>query len=357
MFKDTVVGLEIGKNSIKLISGNYTMGKFSIRKCLLIDTPDNVFLPNDTIDRNVLAAYIKELFKVNKFKRKNLSLSVNTSKTVLRERVLPKAGLEELRNISKFEIEQFLPYSVEDFVVDYRILDVGTDESKESLNALVAAVPKEIVESYVLTAKKCGFAIKSVQIYSDCISRFMEYYDVYPSQNVLFVDIGARMSHLTIFKNNKYFASFNSDLGGDEATRSYAMESHIEWKDAEQKKIESSLALNKDLFDTDSLSGFDFKKPVIMNDFCDSVGTEISRVINFFRTRKVSGIIHKVVLLGGGSAIKEMDTYLQGILGVDVEYFKMPEKIVIPKDVSPETIKNIGKLVPAIGAVLRGGRH
>ena len=356
MLNNTIIGLEIGKSTIKLVLGNSSMGKLNIKKCKIVKTPDNAFLPNDSIDKDVLSQYLRNVFKENKLKRKKIHISLNTDKTVLRERVLPKAGLEELREISKFEIEQFLPYSVNDFVVDYRILNIGTDENEESLNALVAAVPRDIIDSYVFSTKKCGCAIKSIDIYSDCLSRFMEYYNVYPEENVLIVDIGARMTHLTIFKDNKYFANFNSDFGGDEATKILAEENSLEAEEAEHNKIELGLAINKDLFDVDSLSGFGFKQSLLLNDFCDSIGSEISRVMNFFRTRKTSGIIHKVVLLGGGSEIKEMDKYLQGILGVEVEYFKLPDNLNMPKDSLEASVKNIGRFVPAIGAALRG-RH
>jgi hypothetical protein len=58
-------------------------------------------------------------------------------------------------------------------------------------------------------------------------------------------------------------------------------------------------------------------------------------------------------LLGGGSGIKEMDKYLQGILGVDVEYITKPEKMNLPSDISEISSEDLGKIAPAIGAILR----
>jgi type IV pilus assembly protein PilM len=353
MFNDTLVGLEIGRHTLKLVSGNYSMGKFILKSHSIIEKPDRAFFPNDVLNHEIMAPYLKEVFRANKISRKNFHIVINTDKTILRERVLPKAGMAELHNISKFEIEQFLPYSVDDFVVDFRVLSVGTEESEESLNTLVAAVPRDIIDSHMIASKKCGFRIKTINIYSECLGRFMESFTPYPDENVLIVDVGAHLTRLTIFKNNKYFATFNSDLGGEEATRQLAREHHLDLKEAETKKINMGLAMTKEFFDKKSLSGFDFNQSILITDYCDSLGAEISRVINFFRTRKISGIIHRVVLIGGGSQIKEMDKYLQGILGVDVDYFIKSDRMNSLGNNTETDFADLDKIIPAIGAILR----
>ena len=353
MLNNTMTGMEIGKRSIKFVTGNYSMGKFILKKHHVVATPEHAFLTNEALDPEVIGPYLKEIFKANKISKKNVHIVINTGKTVLRERLLPKAQLTDLRSISKFEIEQFLPYEVDDFVVDYRVLSIGTEENEDSLNALIAAVPKDIIDSYLLSSKKCGCAIKSINVYSDCLGKFIENYMPYPEENILVVDVGAKLARLTIFKNNKYFASFNSNLGGEEATRRLAKENHLGIEDAENQKITMGLAMAKELFDKNSLSGFSIDKTALLTDYCDSLGAEISRVINYFRTRKISGIIHRVVLIGGGSEIKEMDKYLQGLLGVDVEYFKKLEKINLYSNDSKNVLNDIGRIAPAMGAILR----
>ncbi len=353
MLSNTVVGMEIGKRSIKIASGSFSMGKFVLKKHYVVETPDNAFLANGALNPEVAGPYIKEIFKAKKLKRKNVHVAINTDKAILRERILPKARLDDLRNISKFEIEQFLPYSVDDFVVDYKILSIDSEEGEDVINALVAAIPKDIIESYIATSKKCGFTIKSINVYSDCLGKFFENYLPYPDENILVVDVGASLARLIIFKNNKYFASFNSNLGGDEATKLLARDQRLGIKEAEEKKISTGLAMSKDLFSKNSLSEYISDESVLMTDYCDSLGSEISRVINYFRTRKISGIIHRVVLIGGGTKLKEMDKYLQGLLGVDVEYFNKLDKMNLSASAAKTIHEDIGKIAPAIGAVLR----
>lgn len=354
MFDDTLVGLEIGKRTTKIAAGSYKLGKFSLKGCHIVETPEGAFLPDDSLNVEVAAPFMTNLMKDRRIKKNNFHIGINTSKAILRERVLPKAKLEELLEISKFEIEQFLPYSMNDFVVDYRVLEVGTEEGSDGLRALIAAVPRDIIDSYMDVSKKSGFKIRSISIYSECLSRSMKTCNSYPDDNILLVDIGSHLARLTIFRGNSYFASFNSDLGGDAATRRLAEENQLNFEEAEEKKIARGLAMTQDLFDKNSLSGFDFDHSLLMNSYCNELGSEISRVVNFFRTRKFSGIIHRVVLIGGGSEIKGLDTYLQGILGVDVEYFKNTEsQILYGKDFNVP-IEDIGKILPAMGAILRG---
>jgi len=353
MFKNSLVGMEIGKRSIKIITGRFSIGKFVLKGHFVADTPENAFLPNGALDSQVVGPYIEEIFKANKLKKRNVHIVINTDKAILRERVLPKAQLDDLRNISKFEIEQFLPYAVDDFVVDYKILSIDSEDGEDVLNALVSAVPKDIIDSYISTSKICGLTIKSINVYSDCLGKFIENYLPYPDENVLVVDVGASLTRLLIFKDNKYFASFNSDLGGNEATKLLARDQRLGIKEAEEKKVSMGLAMSKDLFSKNSLNEYVSDESVIMTGYCDSLGSEISRVINYFRTRKISGIIHRVVLIGGGSKIKEMDKYLQGMLGVDVEYFSKLDKMNLSQSEANIINQNIGKIAPAIGSVLR----
>ena len=353
MFNNAVVGMEIGKRTIKFVSGSFSMGKFVLKKHFVIDTPDNAFLANGALDSEVAGPYIREIFKANKLNKSNVHVAVNTDKSVLRERILPKAQLQDLRRMAKFEIEQFLPYGVEDFVVDYKILSIDSEDGDDVLNALVAAVPRDIIESYMATSKKCGFTIRSINIYSDCLGKFVENYLPYPDENILVVDVGASLARLIIFKNNEYFASFNSNLGGDEATKLLARDQRLGIKEAEQTKVSMGRAMSKDIYSKNSLNEYISYESVLTTDYCDSLGSEISRVINYFRTRKISGIIHRVVLIGGGSKIKEMDKYLQGMLGVDVEYFDKLQKMNFSASESKTIHEDIGKIAPAIGAVLR----
>jgi len=353
MFSNSMVGMEIGKRTIKIAAGSFSMGKFVLKKHYVVDTPENAFLANGALNPEIAGPYMREIFKTNKLKRNNVHIAINTDKAIIRERVLPKAQLADLRNISKFEIEQFLPYGVEDFVVDYKIMSIDSEEGEDVLNALVAAVPSDIIKSYIATSKKSGFSIKSINIYSDCLGKFIENYLPYPDENILVVDIGASLARLIIFKNNKYFASFNSKLGGDEASKMLARDQRLGIKEAEHKKVSMGLAMAKDLYSKDSLNGYVSDESVLMTDYCDSLGAEISRVINYFRTRKISGIIHRVVLIGGGTRIKEMDKYLQGLLGVDVEYFSKLERMNFSASEAKTIHQNIGKIAPAIGAVLR----
>lgn len=354
MFDNALVGVEIGKHTVKFVSGNYKMGKFVLNSHHLLETPQDAFLPDDSLNTGVMAPFLKRCVKTFNLKRGHFHVTINTSKAILRERILPRAGIVELQEISRYEIEQFLPYAVSDFVVDYRILEIGSEEGENTLRALVAAVPKEIVESYMETARKSGCRIRSVNIYSESLTRCMRRCNPHPEENILFVDIGSHLTRLTIFKQNAYFASFNSELGGDAATQQLAEDHKLDFDVAEERKLSKGLALPRDIFDSSSLSEFDLDHSLSMNDYCDELGAEISRVINFFRTRKFSGIIDRVVLSGGGSRINGMPTYLQGTLGVDVELFESGCDAAFHGKGLLGKSEDAGLILPALGAIIRG---
>jgi len=87
-----------------------------------------------------------------KLKAKDIVFSLPEEKVFLKVIKMPKMTVEELREATVFEVENYIPISVEDVYLDFTILDQGVLDQK----ILIAASPKKVVKNYLSLFEKCG---------------------------------------------------------------------------------------------------------------------------------------------------------------------------------------------------------
>lgn len=347
-FDTASVGIEIGKGTIKAASGVRTKKRWHIRSAVIEETPPAVFKADDSLVPEIAGEVLERLFRKNRLGGSGVRVALNTDKAITRERLLPMAGLKDLSGMAKFEIEPYLPYDLEDFIVDYRILEIQKDKSGgRALRTLIAAIPRTLAESYLETARRGGIKIRSIQIYSDCLALYMSGFNPFPEENLLLADIGSHSTRLTLFRKGRYFAAFTSELGGAAATRMLADQNGLDLTEADVLKIDKGIALADDLRRRE---GSDTGSSPMMNRYCDALADDLSRVSDFFRTRKFSGMVDRVLLTGGGSGIADMDTYLQERIGLRVTRLDKPMPSMLSEHPNPVPTETFRRLIPAIGA-------
>ena len=167
-------GLGISDLSIKIISLR-KKGKFlSLSSWGETRIKPGVIENGEVKDREELSKTIKislEKVKGNKLKTKNVIVSLPEIKAFLQVIKMPKMEENELKTAVPFEAENYIPLPIEKVYLDFEIIRSNSGYSKDHLNILLAAIPKEIVDSYVYCLNKAGLHIKALEIESQSISR------------------------------------------------------------------------------------------------------------------------------------------------------------------------------------------
>lgn len=382
------IGLEIGTAKTKIVIGNCKKDRFDVTGYEVFDTSDGVYTIDDDNDLLRMELPIKEALDRLRIKNGDLYVTINNDKVIIRTRELPRVSPKEMIDIVRFEAENFLPYDIDSFYVDYKVLDevdeqtVGETEDKEIFfNVMIIAAPKDIVNQYIELAKRLKLKLKIVTVYTEASSKFFDKHLLEDSKNNLFVDIGSKFTNMTMFEGRHYFANIKTERGikgmyerlidhhgfnehdvkyylynysGEEKASNKSTsdtvdkikgaivdkESDNTLKDL-QKRLNMIQKANYNLNDSDAdlLSRRDQEYNNLIN--------EISRMVEFFKSRKYGTFVDNIYLFGGGAYLSDFAESVEDILGVPCKSLPKEAFGSIDKD-------NAELMVPAIGACMGG---
>lgn len=148
-----MIGLDIGTYSIKAVE---------IQK-----KNDSLLFSNYKIQRRSAASgslpqELKSFFETVKFSTKNVAISVSGQACVVRIVELPDMAEEELKKAVRFEIERYLPYRIEDAVLDFKIISKNIETKKAVV--LFASARKDIMLQNIESISQLGFTVSGVDI-------------------------------------------------------------------------------------------------------------------------------------------------------------------------------------------------
>ncbi len=207
-----VVGLELGFFNTNLVLGQYNNKKLKLLKYKIIRNNEAAYAEDGTLNLSVIAPTMIAAVKQLGGKGKKCHLTIDSDKIIVRKRYFPMVGVKELDSMVKIEADQILPYDVESFYIDYKVVSFDeTEDNTEIVNVMFVAIPKEIVDSAIDLVDKCGMKLVSVNVFVDSITSFKKYCRVYDFKNVLIVDVDYQHLRMIAFREGRFFANINSD--------------------------------------------------------------------------------------------------------------------------------------------------
>ncbi len=321
-------GLGISDLSIKIISLR-KKGKFlSLSSWGETRIKPGVIENGEVKDREELSKTIKislEKVKGNKLKTKNVIVSLPEIKAFLQVIKMPKMEENELKTAVPFEAENYIPLPIEKVYLDFEIIRSNSGYSKDHLNILLAAIPKEIVDSYVYCLNKAGLHIKALEIESQSISRalFKNQLTTFP---VLIIDFGRSRTNFIIFSGHSLRFTSSIPVSSQKLTQAISNSLNVNFSEAEKLKIKYGLqaVYSKNMIGkTKAKNGkeeeqvFEAMLPVLID-----LVEQIKKHVNYYQNHtidKKNGKLKKILLCGKGTNLKKMTDFLSFELKIPVE--------------------------------------
>jgi type IV pilus assembly protein PilM len=386
------IGLEIGTNTTKMVHADCKKNNMKILGYDVIDTLDGVFSIDDDIDILKMELPIKESMSRLNIKKGDLYISINNEKVIIRTRELPRVSTKEMIDVVRFEAENFLPYDINEFYIDYKVLNevvednLGDEDEKETLfNVMIIAAPNELVDQYIALAEKLGLKLKLTTVYTEAINRYVSSNVLKEEKNTLLVDIGGSYTNMIMYQGYDYFANIKTDVGIT-SIKDNLLENHgfaaedidfqlfaVGNKDHEhiinepkdkldiikntvskskenpgsklhnlQKKLERIKKLQNTLDAPES------EIVTKRNSEYEVLIKEINRMVEFFKSRKYGTFVDQIFVFGGGSFMNEFIELLEESIGVESSHLPFEH---YESQINKESFE---LLVPTIGTCIGG---
>lgn len=304
-------GLDIGHSSFKVmqLSGSHDSSIVGYGSADL----DPKFMDDGVItDPRAVAKAVAHYINHNlegKITTDHVAMGLPDYRAFTRAIQLPKLSHEELREAAQLEMEQYVPVPLQDLYLDYTI----TAQSPEGYEIFVVAVPKKIVDSYLVLANMLGLKPILIEPAMSANARFFSK-DKQNDYASALIDFGSMTANISIF-NKSILTTGTVAAGGLVFTEAIRQRMGVSLEEAGKIKTKYGLDASKmQRVITEAL------QPSM-----EKLITEIHRMLRYYEERYGSTQpISQIVIMGGGSNMPGLGTYLTDRLKMPVRTHNHP---------------------------------
>jgi type IV pilus assembly protein PilM len=306
--KRRLIGLDIGSKSIKAAEIVATKKDKVLKKFGIVNIPSGLLEDGAVIEPDAIAEYIRELFKENKLKSKNVALSIGGYSVIVKKITIQTMSEEELQDTIQSEAEQYIPFDISDVNLDFQILQQDDDEEADEMNVLLVAAKKEMIADYINLTQLAGLDVKIIDVDAFALQNIFQLNYKIEDETAALIDIGNTKTSLNILIENSSLFMRDISLGCGQINQKIASLGDCSLDEAEQIKLSGQ---------SDKISPERLRKVVssVIADWC----TEIRRAFDFFYSTNPDDQVRKIVLSGGGANIEEFRNLLAAETSANVE--------------------------------------
>lgn len=342
-----VLSIDLGSNSIKAVEGKLQRNVINVNKLIEVATPEGTIIDGKIVNEEFIINVLERLIRENNIKAKDVIFTTNSSSIINRDILIPSVAEDEMDTVVRYEIQQYLPINLDDYVIQFIILDEIVDDNGMKLKINVTAFPERMALAYYDVINSLELNPYSLDVTYNAISKIANYgeYTLTDGQviggTVAFVDMGATAIDVSIIKNGKLDFTRMLKIGGDNID--YALSERLNTtqrlKDIIKSKEADLLKFNEGNTQIE-----------IIKEVIDEILEELERIIQFYKNKSKSDI-DSIYIFGGVSSIKNIDIYLEEKLNIKVSKINEIKNVNLGNDAL--FTEDVSLYLNAIGAIIR----
>jgi len=238
---------------------------------------------------------------------------------------LEKAGLKSVKEGIELALEEHVPIPAPEAIFDFDLIK----ENTQSLEVQVAAIPRNVIENYLLIFERSQISVQSFELEAQAICRaVIKKGDM---ETYMIVDFGRKRTGIFIVSGGIVMFTSTLDVGGVMLTDTIQKSFHITRQEAEKMKQQYGLlrnTANREIFD------------VLLNSV-SILRDEIAKHFLYWHTHKDeenknNPSIKKIILCGGNSNLIGLQDYISVSLKSPVQMGNVWTNIINTEDYIPE---------------------
>lgn len=342
--KRKVVAFDMGSSMIKIVEGTYYKNDLIIDKYIKVKTPKDAIVDGEIKKEEELKNKIGQVLKENGINAKYAICTTNSSLIINREILIPKVEEEEMETVIRYEIQQYLPINLEDYILQGTILNEKEVDENKKLDVRVIAYPEKIARGYYNLLLKLDLKPYALDVNYNAINKFINLiginneFENKSKDAIAFIDLGASYIDVNIYKNGQLdFTRIIKDCG-NEIDEMLIERNGIKADEVERFKVKN-IDLNEE-FEPEN---------ILTRQIADEWIEKIEKIIQFYRNRNIDNALNNIIIFGGSSKLNGMEEYMTNKLGIKTK-IKGISKIAFR---SNDDGKPVDDFMNAIGSVIR----
>ena len=299
----------------------------------------------------ILAPALLQIVREKGIRPGRVAVSVSGQMAFPRVAAIPAAGgSERFESMVRIEIEQNIPFPIDEMVCDRQVL--GDTETGDK-SVLIVAAKTEQIEGITDALQSAGFSPEIVGVAPIATTNvLLANTDNDPSCKIL-LDIGAKTTSLVIVEGEKLF-NRSIPVAGQAITKEIAQALGCTQDEAEQVKRENAYVSMGGVTEDEDETLDRISK--VCRAVLTRIHAEISRSINYYRGQQQGSAPTRLYLTGGTSMLPQIADFFQDSLGIEVEYLNPFERIAVGPGVDASALETDGAVLAATaGLALQAG--
>jgi len=301
--------LDIGSSAIRLCELSQTKAGYQLTKYYQREVLNDPSLDDEQKQqqrRDALTALLKEA----KTRRRKTILAVPGRSVFTRPRALPPVPEYKVTQIVRYEIQQQIPFALDQIALDYQVLQ-RTEAG--GYDVLMAAIKVDVIDKHLAVLEDARCRIDAVDVCPFALYNWLKHAGEFGAEGecVAVLDMGAATTDIVIERDKQFAFTRPLNLGGDDLTSAVSRALGLNFADAEKLKRQRAFAPTGD-------PKRDGKMGEVLGPPLSRLVGEISRSFGYFRSLPGGGTVDRVVITGGGACLRNIVPYLQRQLGVEV---------------------------------------
>ncbi len=271
----------------------------------------------------ILAPALMEIVRTTGIRPGKVSLALSGQMVFPKFAAVPMAGgAEKFEQMVRNEIEQNIPFPIDEMVCDRQVL--GDTEGGDK-SVMIVAAKVDQVEDVCGAVASAGFSPELVDVAPIALTNAVRAARPDDADSCLVIlDIGARTTSLVIVEGDKLY-NRSIPVAGNAITKEISAALGCSLEEAELVKFEKGyVSVGGVTEDEDEVAD---RVSKVCRAVMTRINAEISRSINFYRSQQQGGVPAKLYLTGGTSLLPQTDQFFAESLGIEVELFNPFETI------------------------------
>ena len=278
--REHILAIDLGSRTTKAVSLQRKQDTFTLNRFSVTDAPNY----EKGFSSAVLAEHLKSVLQGLEPKVKLVTLAVGSSEAVLRNTELPLMPVDEMRQMLKFNTQNYLHQDLPDHVFDCYILppkQARADQPKGAIakyKVWVGAMKQQLLKEFESAVKAAGYVPDQIALsLLGPVNAFeLSEGETFNKGVTALVDLGFKSSSISVIADGELVLSRVVELGGDKVTAGLAEAMGITYAEAEGIKI-----------------GMSGEVEAVLQSLLSQLGRELRASIDFFehqQDRTVSSV-------------------------------------------------------------------
>ena len=287
--KKAAIGLDVGTHAIKAVEISVSGSSIAITNAGYREVPN----PDARMEA------LKQLVFDKGLRGTDVVSSVAGRSVIVRYVNLRKMDPAELQNAIRFEADKYIPFSIDEVVLDCQPMDGAENVGPDEMKVLLVAVKRKLIEDHVALLRSCGvnpviidvdgFALGNAHLLATGMKG---------CQGVrALVDIGASKTNINVMEDDRSLFTREVYVGGDDFSAEIGKRLSVNPFEVEQLKADAGDKA-EDIHEA-------------VQSVTDDLGNEIRLSLDFFEN-EFDRTVDSVVLSGGGSRLAGLSESLEG---------------------------------------------